>query len=275
MTGMVKFFSKNELMMSAKRLTIIGIVMAAAVVYFGLFNDVFYEKNARPFYDSAYKIWAHRGAVDVSRAMVENSIASIDAAATQGAKGVEIDVFYDPGSSQFIVSHDKPYQLHDEKYLMLGDVLARFGPRFYYWLDFKNLASLPTDEALKSANILVKLLREFGVLEFAIVESVSARHLMIFSEKGVKTLYSIFVDPQLAAYNYWYKLFKIRYEILRYDQLSISVNYREFNQQLISRLPPVDFYLATVNDRATIDELGRHKSVRVILSDVNYYDMNW
>ena len=42
---------------------------------------------------------------------------------------------------QYIVSHDFPYQIYDEKALTLDEVFKEFGNTKYYWLDFKNLSN--------------------------------------------------------------------------------------------------------------------------------------
>jgi hypothetical protein len=59
-------------------------------------------------YDDPHKVWATRGLVtdgsDGSPVRVRNSIESISHAFDQGAKGTEVDVFYDPKLAVFVVS---------------------------------------------------------------------------------------------------------------------------------------------------------------------------
>jgi len=84
-------------------------------------------------YDDPHKVWSNRGLVletnEILRDGKHNSIESVTLAFDRGAKGVEVDVFYDSELALFIASHDRPYHLQNGKLLSLRELLGARGAR--------------------------------------------------------------------------------------------------------------------------------------------------
>ena len=253
-----------------------AVLVHAHVVYdlFGTERAIKLAEVSR-FYTNETKVWAHRGQWADSAGHTENSLEAYSRALALGAKGLELDIYYDAALSGFVVSHDRPYHLHSGHLLMLKDVFEHFGSRTFYWLDFKNLAGLPAAEVTTATLLMQATLSSFGLRDFAVIESPKLAKLLNFKAAGMHIVYWIEVDPSLSFYRYWYKLLSVRQDLLRYNIPAVSMNHTIFNDTLVALLPKTDFYLFTINEERRLKELGQQEDVRILLSDQDFYSRRW
>lgn len=235
----------------------------------------YHQVSNAPFYREPFKVWSHRGYRDDTDLLAENSIAAFELAGNRGAKGIELDIFYDDEMDAFVVSHDEPYHRHDGKILRLSEVFDRFGPQFYYWLDFKNLKHLPSGQIERVTAKMVVLLEKIGIQQKTLVESQNPKALASFAEAGIRTSFWIRLNPESGRLTYWYNLFKIRYLLQRYSIPAISMDHNQYDKRLYNLLPIQELYLFTVNDEVRLEELAADRRVRIILSDKDYFGRTW
>lgn len=220
------------------------------------------------FYEECKKVWAHRG---YFKNYNENSLGSYKAALELGAKGVELDVFYDTVLDNYVVSHDIPYNKKKGKLLMLEEVFDVIGDTFY-WLDFKNLEELNGSDRKNSILKMIEIVDKFRVKEQIIIESKNVNNLFQFSKVGFHTSYWVSLKENshsFKAFKHLYTL-KIKY-ILGYFS-SISMSYKNYTEAKLKLLPELPVLLFTVNDESMIDEYLKVNQVKIILSDENFYD---
>lgn len=257
--------------------TLIGsaLIVATMVVGFLVLTHGYQQISDKPFYREPFKVWAHRGYLGETGQISENSIAAFELAGSRGAKGIELDIFYDDALNAFVVSHDKPYHLHNGRVLRLSEVFDRFGTQFHYWLDFKNLKHLPHAQIERAVTTMIALLEKNGIKQRVLIESQNPEALAPFANAGIRTSFWIGLDPESSAPSYWYNLFKIRYYLQRYAIPAISMDHNQYDTRLYDLLPIQELYLFTVNDDARLEELAKDPKVRIILSDKDYFRRAW
>lgn len=255
----------NKLSYLKLRLLIILIVLIFFIVM--SINYKFYKHRVdKIFYDGNYKVWAHRG---YHKNLQTNSIESFSEAFDRGARGVELDVFYDKDLKDFIVSHDYPYELHNDKLLTLEHVFSLLGNRGYFWVDFKQL------DAVQDIDIVVdkiaNLLRRFNLTDRVIIESPYGLRLRKFSEKGLHTSY--WINPSSSRLTFVIQDYGYRALIAFSNFSAISMNYKKYNKYMKRNYSHLPIHLFTVNDRAELDRLVNICTVKVVLSDEDYYSL--
>ena len=150
------------------------------------------RKNVGVF-DDPHKVWAARGLVlggpKIVRHGDQNSIPAIRLAFDRGAKGVEVDVFFEPTLSKYVVSHDRPYNLKDGTLLTLGPLLDALGERGHFWLDFKKLRHLDQDQLRAAIAELENLTARGNLKSRFYVEGEDPLNLHAFQQAGFHTIY--------------------------------------------------------------------------------------
>lgn len=253
-----------------KKLTIIKLsfLVAVAFFFFGivLFYFLYFNhlKSRAFFYDSCNKVWAHRGYFEAHE---QNSISAFRAAVELGARGVELDIYYDEKIDDYVVSHDYPYNLKEGRLLLLSDVFGAVGD-IYFWLDFKNLKKLPKDKLNKAFNRLEKIVSNFNNKNRIIVESQNVESLRHFTTGGFNTSY--WINYRGGGVKELYGL-KLLYIMGHFS--SISMDYRRYNHKLKEAMPRLPILLFTVNDFQTVNRFVENESVKIILSDKNFYSL--
>ncbi len=121
-----------------------------------------------------HKVWSTRGLVvggtESDWNGTQNSVESIRRCFTHGAKGVEVDVFFDPEMGGFVVSHDRPYILKEGKLLMLKELLDAVGDDGLFWLDWKKLRHLEPEDFQSALDVLERLTAKGDLRERFYVE---------------------------------------------------------------------------------------------------------
>jgi hypothetical protein len=256
-------------MRNPRTLVAAGIIFVVLLVSFS-YAAFSYSWNGitRSFYNGCTKVWAHRG---YNNKGPDNSLQSVRQAFRLGASGVELDVFFDLPSNQFIVSHDTPSQLHQRSLLKLGAVFEEQGHNGYFWLDFKNLKDLRTNEVTIAVTILLDLAIQYGVKDRVIFESSSGMNLIPLSRAGLWT--SFWISPREGDYPIRFQLRLMMYKLIFwYGNLSaFSMDYRDFGEKTERALAPAPVNLFTVNHSDELSRLIGKQQVQVILSDTPSY----
>jgi len=235
------------------------------------FEIIFKNLKPKTFYTNCFKVWGHRG---YFKTHTQNSIKSINHAFDLGARGVEIDVFYDIKDNAYIVSHNFPYRKHEGQTLKLKDVFASAGDRGYFWLDFKNLKSIRGKNVDLALEALLSLLKEFNLIDKTTVESPKAKQLSVFSKAGIHTSYLVKPHKNKNYISTKFHLFKIKLALVLYDFSAVSIKYANYNNHFAKTFQNFPVHLFTINDLSTIKTLGEHENIKVILSDNNYFQEN-
>ncbi|MEZ6015944.1 MAG: hypothetical protein R3F49_12570 [Planctomycetota bacterium] len=163
-----------------------------------------------------YKIWGARGLVvegpNITADGTQNSIESVSLAFERGAKGTEVDVYFDAELGHFIVSHDRPYNKKNGKLLTLRELLAATGQGGAFWLDWKKLRHLDAQQLEVARAELDESTAPGGLKERFYVEGEDPINLSFFKRAGFKTIFdtqplsdanpltTLIVDAYKAAY---------------------------------------------------------------------------
>ena len=256
-------------MRNPRTLAAAGIIFVVLLVTF-CYAAFSYSWNGitRSFYSGCTKVWAHRG---YDKKGLGNSLQSVRQAFQLGASGVELDVFFDLPSNQFIVSHDIPYQRHQRSLLKLGTVFEEQGQSGYFWLDFKNLKDLRTNEVNEAVAILLELAIQYGVKDRVIIESSSGMNLIPLSSAGLFT--SFWISPREDDYPVRFQIRLMMYKLIFwYGNLSaFSMDYRDFGEKTERALAPAPVNLFTVNQSDELARLIGKQQVQIVLSDTLSY----
>lgn len=221
-----------------------------------------------PVYNGPKKVWAHRG---FSQTHPDNSIPAIKAAISRGASGTEIDIFYDELNDRLIVQHDKPTDFTDPSLLNLEAVFKVVPKGHFLWLDFKNLSKLPETSAQKAIDRLFILANAYQLQDHILVESQNPGNLEYAALKKLHTSYWVSPPPGQSWLMQELNFLRIKWYSVRYGHVGISMHHHEYTPLVARKLNRNHIYLFTVNDAETIKNLSRRSTVKIILSDEDYY----
>ena len=245
-------------------MNLVSLPILFALVFLFINYKFFSHSVANSFYNGNHKVWAHRG---YYKKFPENSIESFSEAFNRGARGVELDIFFDEGLQDFIVSHHIPYKLHENKLLTLEKVFSSVGNRGYFWVDFKRLDSVHNIDIV--VDKMEKLLRKFDLFEKVIIESPEGFLLRKFSQKGMHTSYWIQL-PSIRVL-LWIKDFGYRAMIAFSNFSAVSMDYRDYANYIKRNYSHLPIHLFTVNNKEEVVDLINNCEVKVVLSDEDYY----
>ena len=203
------------------------------------------------------KLWFHRA----------NTIKIAQESLTEYS-GVEFDVVFDASKKQFDIRHDvdgTPSEINLEMYF---DSIPN-SDEYYYWMDFKNLNSENSFDALDR---LTYVLNKFHLLDKLFVESTNASALGVFSNAEIYTCY--WVSYVEAPYDYSSAKetqISIRNNLQKYEFNAISGHYTNYTF-LNEFFPNSNIHLWTnglisEDDKEVILELASNSNVKVILVD--------
>lgn len=228
-------------------------------------------------YDKCDKIWISRGLYN--EPTQQNSLSALKKAFEAGAKGVEIDFYYDIASNRFILSHNKPakkpdgtliYPLKDGKILTLQEVFDTYGKGHYFWLDFKNLDRLTTKQTQKAIKRLQKISSKENLKQRLYIEGSTPWHLIYYKDAGFHTIMAFHPLPTneflSALSSNFFKLLYYFYDLdgvaLPYGTLD-RVKYKNSTQQALHNVPTFIFHVP--DNEKLIKKLIHIKDIRVIL----------
>lgn len=225
-------------------------------------------------YDDCHKVWATRGLVldaAANDSTAGNDAASVTRAFRHGARGVEIDIFYDPAMKRYVVSHNFPYDRKNGELLSLEKLLRSAGGDHFYWLDFKHLRHLDDEAVGDAVDRLVAIADTLEMDRSRIyVEGATPFHLAYFRDAGFRTIFDIqplsdghFMTPLVV------NLYKAIFHFGRFDVLGMNYSYRgepiygPVTRQLLGDIPVFIYHIP--DDVQLLQELSALPQVRVLL----------
>ncbi len=232
---------------------------------------------ARTFEDvvnDPYKVWGARGLVpsssDIVRDGQQNSIESIRLAFERGAKGCEVDGYFDVDLGHFIVSHDRPYNLKNGKLLHLSELMAAIGDRGYIWLDFKKLGHLDKAALAAAVSEICEIADTHSSRDRIYVEGEDPINLGAFRDAGFPTIFdtqplhdSSFVTPALM------NLYKAAYYFAGFTVMAMDygeIDEPTYGPRTRRALGQIPVFIYHVDDDAeTLQALADTPAVRSIL----------
>jgi glycerophosphoryl diester phosphodiesterase len=235
-------------------------------------------QQPRKAYNDCHKIWSSRGLYNSHKE--QNSLASFSRAFQSGFNGVEVDFYYDNTLDKFVISHNKPkkgkdgqlhYTLKDGVLLTLNELLKKEGKGHYFWLDFKNLDRLSTEQTHAAIARLKKITKENPSLKKRVyIEGSTPNNLEIYTDAGFNTLFafqplkadSIFSSISSNIYKIAYYFFNVTAVALPYGPLE-NPKYSLQTQKNLKGIPTFLFHVP--DDEKLLKELLKHKDVRVML----------
>lgn len=254
-----------KLLVSSILVIVFCFILAIVIVDYN-----FHRLKPKIFYSDCFKVWAHRGFF--KEGLQQNSIESFIKAFNLGAKGTELDIFYDLKTNIYIVSHDYPYNKINGRILKLEEVFRKVGHRGHFWLDFKNLAYLSKKDAKKAVSRLYDMLGEYNLREKIIVESINPINLAIVSKSNLYTSYWITPRTDVSESLFWFDVYRYKVMCLYGDFSAISMNYNRFNVKIDEIFSNIPIHLFTLNDNKILMKLLNKKNINIILTDEkNYY----
>jgi len=232
------------------------------------------KRTNASLYQDCYKIWATRGLVtegDRSLTSSGNSTKTIQLAFNHGAKGSEIDLFYDVKMDRYILSHNFPYRLKEGKLLSLQELISKIGNDYYLWLDLKKLGRLSKLEAQAAAARLSKITEGKSIRNKIYIEGEDPINLAAFRDAHFHTIF----DTQPLKGSYWLSDFVITlYKMIFYfNDFSVmamnsgSIDDPIFDQDAQSILSKAPLFLYHVpNNIALLQKYSAINNVKVILN---------
>ncbi len=248
------------------------------------------EHSDDSVYASCHKVWAARGLYKTHSE--QNSIVSMQRAFTEGALGVEVDLYYDVKMDRFIISHDKPvkdsegnlsYSKKNGKLLTLENVLQTVGERHYFWLDYKNLDKLSVLESEHAIERLLSITRESELRKSLYIEGSNPFRLSLYTDAGFKTILgihplresSLFSSIVINGYKMGYYFNHITGVALAYGSIDDPIYGLETEKSLVS-IPVFLFHVP--DDNELLHTLVSKRSVCVLLVgrdiSINRFDIN-
>ena len=273
--------SQNMLHTSLSRTQKLGLLFLStylifALIYFSLVkyvDDQLKNRNAPGLYNDCHKVWATRGLVsegDLSLTSSGNSIKTIRLAFQEGAKGSEVDIFYDVTLEQYIVSHNYPYQSLKGELLTLETLFNNIGHEYYIWLDLKKLGRLTKPEVKLAVERLRVITKQAKLQHKVYIEGEDPVNLSFYRDAGFKTIF----DTQPLTEDYWVSTFVINiYKIAYYfyDFTVMGLNsgamdnpiYGKEAEQQLKSIPLFIYHVP--DDEEHIQRLANISNIKVIL----------
>ena len=259
---------------------LIIIISLLTLIYNGL---LFYvdthmdEKDHSAVYNNPHITWSSRGIYNSPKE--QNSITSFKKAFDAGSMGAEVDCYYDIFLDQFIVSHDRTeketkgqyqYQLKDGEILTLEKLFTRLGKDHYFWIDYKNLDRLNTEDTLNAIKRLNTISVIYNIKERLYLEGSTPNHLQRYADAGYKTLFAfgplredhIFASISSNFYKIAYYFYDMSAVAIHYASID-NPKYGETAQTNLKGIPTFVFHVP--NNTALLKKLAKNSDVRVIL----------
>ncbi|PKF80114.1 hypothetical protein CW749_10545 [Vibrio sp. vnigr-6D03] len=227
----------------------------------------FYKASNQSAWLFCTEVWAHRG---LTKDAADNTLGAFSAALKAGAKGLEVDVFYDIKTDQFHVRHDPKPSLDEGKELTLAQVFSAFGSSTQYWLDFKNLVDLDNQSRQSALQHLIEISENVIERKYILVESVNDHALRTFTENGFNTSYWVALGSELSHWHYALYATKIKIKYLLGWFTTVSTDVDNYSDRFQYHFPEIPTLLFTVNEPQKIAELVQ-PNIKVVLTDSAIY----
>ncbi|MDH5423851.1 MAG: hypothetical protein OEY29_02510 [Gammaproteobacteria bacterium] len=265
--------------MIKKALLIISLTIVAAynltIIYVD--NNI-QNKSQLNIYDDCHKVWSARGVYE--NHAEQNSLISLKRAFLLGSKGAEIDLYYDVKTNDFIISHDRPktteegelaYTLKEGEVLTLERVFKETGHDHYFWLDYKNLDRLSSEQTSKAIARLLSISAENSIRERIYLEGSNPLIVSKYTDAGFKTILGIHPPYESSLLsNIAINIYKMAYYFNNITAIAMSYGLLEkpyYGSQAEKNLEGLPVFLFHVPDNETlIKRLLAKKEVKVVLA---------
>ncbi len=228
-------------------------------------------------YDNCNKIWSARGLY--SDRSTENTIESFQKAFAAGAKGAEVDFFYDPETQVFYVTHDSIVRnpdgsIEDPNALTLEQLLSYFGNQYYWWLDYKNLGRITSEQTQAAIRRLQVIMdKNQGLKEKVYIEGSNPLMVSEYTRAGFKTILALDLLPASNPLSeYLVNLYKIAYYFSDITVVASRATHRvnpenpKYTTRIQEQFSNIPIFLFhTPDDPKYLQELMDDPLVRVIL----------
>lgn len=249
-------------------------------------NHKLKDRSYTGVYSDCHKVWAARGLVvegpSITHNGTQNSIESIELAFSKGAKGAEVDHYYDADLKQFIVSHDRPYNLKNGSLLTLEMLFNATAENGFFWLDFKKLRKLNKEEARTAVLRLEAITEKYDLKKRIYVEGENPTNLSAFRKAGFNTI----LDTHPLTDNNPFtplviNLYKAIYYFGGFTVMAMNNGsiddpiYGPHTQNSMGNIPV--FIYHAEDDIKLLASLSASRSVRVVIMDnhsLNRYQFN-
>ena len=240
--------------------------------------DAQLSKRTYPnMYDNCNKIWSSRGLYNSYKE--RNSISSFKRAFEHGAIGAEVDFSYDAKMNRFVVGHGHPkkdaegnyiYAKKDGIILTLEKLFDAVGEGHSFWLDYKNLEHLSTDETKSAIKRLKEITAYHHLRERLYIEASNPLALPSYTEAGFKTILGIHPLPEgsffsslvINGYKVAYFFNDITAIAMPYGSVERPI-YAHQTEQILKGIPVFLFHVP--DETLLLQQLLDDKDVRVLL----------
>lgn len=205
-------------------------------------------------------LWMHRGLYD-NKQVFENTIPAFDSALHQHLKGIELDIFYVDSLNDFVVTHDMPNK-YNLPTLRLTDILQRYGTKFYYWLDLKNLNS-DNQEAI---TLRFKAILSAPVKEKVYIESGHASALGYLTSQHFQTLFWVQYERHNLIKGFLKKLY-IHSCFWRYHYTGASIGAVMADEDFFKSFDYIPQFVFHIYTPAELEKFKQKKNTSVHLID--------
>ena len=195
-----------------------------------------------------------------------------------GARGTEVDIFFDTELACFVVSHDRPYNLKDGRVLTLGELFDATGNRGFFWLDFKKLRFLDRQELWAAVARLDAISNRGNLKRRIYVEGEAPLSLAAFRDAGFYTILdthplpdaSLFAPALTNLYKLLYYFGDFTVMSMEYGDLANPV-YGPRTRQCLGRIPLFLYHVS--GDVDLLTSLAESNSIRVLLAEDHSQDL--
>ncbi len=261
-----------------KVIAFILIIILFVIVLFNLFAYLAQKnienKDFQNIYNSCNKIWSSRGVYNTKSE--QNSLKSFRKAFDLGANGIEVDFYYDVEMDRFIVSHSKPkrlengtlqYSLKDGKLLTLEEVFNKVGEDKYFWLDYKNLDRISSEQTLKAISRLKHISKIHNIKNRLYIEGSNPIKLSSYTKAGFFTILGIHPLPlshffraaSVDLYKIAYGFFDISAIAMPYGTIVDSI----YTKKTFDNIPVFLFHVP--DNKVLISKLLADRRIKVML----------
>ncbi len=278
-------------MLRSKLLWTLILIIVAYIATVNYTENKLAKRDFAEAYNSCHKIWSARGIYGTD-GVEQNSLESLAQGFEAGALGVEVDLHYDVQMKQFIISHDHPYKdaegklvyiQKNGKLLTLQEVFEKFSEKYYFWMDYKNLGKLSTQETSEAIARLLEITQKNDIRERIYIEGTHPFKLADYTKAGFKTIFDIqplsessFTTTMvLELYKAFYARGGFTVLGMHYGKLD-NPTYGEKMKEILGDIPVFLYHVP--DDSELLDSLIDNKQVRVMLVgrdiNLNRFDRN-
>ena len=278
-------------MLKSKLLWTLILIIVASIATVNYTESKLQKRDFAEAYNSCHKIWSARG-VYGNDGIEQNSLRSLQQGFGAGALGVEIDLHYDVKMKKFIISHDYPtrgesgeliYTKKEGKLLTLEEVFEKFSTKYYFWMDYKNLGKISSQETSEAIARLLEITQKNSLRERIYIEGTHPLKLAEYTDAGFKTIFDIQPLPQssfttkvvLELYKAFYARGGFTVLGMHYGKID-NPTYGDKMKKILGDIPVFLYHVP--DDSALLEQFLENEQIRVMLVgrdiNLNRFDRN-